>query len=116
MNIAVFASHGGSDPQAIIDGCKSKKINAEVKLVISNYLDSMSLQRTKNEGILGYYLSQKVIPNNDELDRRILKILGENKIDMIFFAGYMKVLGYSVFRKYENRMFNINPALLSKYG
>lgn len=60
MNIAVFASHGGSDLQAIIDGCKSKKINAEVKLVISNNLDSMSLQRAKNDSKLersnrGYY-------------------------------------------------------------
>ncbi|WP_243128298.1 formyltransferase family protein [Clostridium chromiireducens] len=76
----------------------------------------MSLQRSKNEGILGYYLSQKVIPNNDELDRRILNILGENKIDMIFLAGYMKMLGYPVLRKYENRIFNIHPALLPKYG
>ena len=28
MNIAVFASHGGSDLQAIIDGCKNNQINA----------------------------------------------------------------------------------------
>lgn len=85
MNIAVFASHGGSDLQAIINGCKSEKINAHVKLVISNNLDSMALQRAKNEGILGYHISQKVIPNNNELDRKILNILDENKIDIIFF-------------------------------
>ena len=36
MNIAVFASHGGSDLQAIIDGCKNNKINAEVVVVIEN--------------------------------------------------------------------------------
>ena len=29
MNIAVFASHGGSDLQAIIDGCKNNQINAK---------------------------------------------------------------------------------------
>ena len=33
MNIAVFASHGGSDLQAIINGCKSNKIGANVLLL-----------------------------------------------------------------------------------
>lgn len=116
MNIAVFASHGGSDLQAIIDGCKSGKVNAQVKLVISNNSNSMALQRAKNEGILGYHISQKVITDNDELDKKILSILVENEIDMIFLAGYLKMLGTSVLQKYSNRIFNIHPALLPKYG
>ena len=59
MNIAVFASHGGSDLQAIIDGCKSNKINATVMAVISNNADSMALQRANNENISAYHLSAK---------------------------------------------------------
>lgn len=116
MNIAVFASHGGSDLQAIIDGCKSEKINSQVKLVISNNSNSMALQRAKNEGILGYHISQKVVPDNGELDKKILSILDENEIDIIFLAGYLKMLGTSVLQKYSNRIFNIHPALLPKYG
>lgn len=116
MNIAVFASHGGSDLQAIIDGCKSGKINAQVKLVISNNSNSMALQRAKNQGILGYHISQKVIPDNGELDKKILSTLEKNEIDMIFLAGYLKILGTSVLQKYSNRIFNIHPALLPKYG
>ena len=34
MNIAVLASHGGSDMQAIVDGCKNNKIDANVAVVI----------------------------------------------------------------------------------
>lgn len=45
MNIAVFASHGGSDLQAIMDGCKNNQINAKVAVVISNNGSSMALQR-----------------------------------------------------------------------
>ena len=54
MNIAVFASHGGSDLQAIMDGCKNNKINANVAVVISNNGDSMALQRAKNDKIPAY--------------------------------------------------------------
>ncbi len=59
MNIAVFASHGGSDLQAIIDGCKNNRIKAEVVAVISNNGDSMALQRAKNENIPAFHLSAK---------------------------------------------------------
>lgn len=57
MNIAVFASHGGSDLQAIIDGCKNGKINAAVAVVISNNGDSMALQRSNDAGIPNYHMS-----------------------------------------------------------
>ena len=58
MNIAVFASHGGSDLQAIINGCKSNKIGADVSVAISNNGSSMALQRANKEGIPSYHLSR----------------------------------------------------------
>lgn len=45
LRIAVFASHGGSDLQAIIDGCKGGKLDAQVCVVISNNSGSMALER-----------------------------------------------------------------------
>ena len=59
MNIAVFASHGGSDMQAIIDGCKSGQINAKVAVMITNNEDSKAMQRAIKEDIPHYYLSTK---------------------------------------------------------
>lgn len=59
MNIAVFASHGGSDLQAIIDGCSNNQINANVAVVISNNGSSMALQRANDVGIPAYHLNAK---------------------------------------------------------
>lgn len=116
MNIAVFASHGGSDLQAIIDGCKNKKIDAKVSVVISNNGDSMALQRAANENIPSYHLSAKKFGSEELLAKEILNVLSEYNIDMIFLAGYMRMLHISVLQKYNNRIFNIHPALLPKYG
>lgn len=116
MNIVVFASHGGSDLQAIIDGCKSGRLKAGVCAVISNNSDSLALERAKREGIDNYYLSHKVINDTAELDRQMLEVLISHNTDMIFLAGYMRMLGRSILRHYENRVFNIHPALLPKYG
>ncbi len=116
MNIAVFASHGGSDLQAIIDGCKSGSLGAKVCAVISNNSNSLALERARKEKIDNYHISQKVIPNSEDLDNRLLEILSYHETDMIFLAGYMRMLGIPILRNYENRIFNIHPALLPKYG
>lgn len=116
MNIAVFASHGGSDLQAIIDGCKDNRINANVEVVISNNGSSMALQRAENENIPAYHLSAKKSGNEDLLAKEILDVLSEYDIDMIFLAGYMRMLHVSILEKYNNRIFNIHPALLPKFG
>ena len=116
MNIAVFASHGGSDLQAIIDGCKNHAINAKVVVVISNNSDSMALQRAVNENIPNYHLSSRQYDSEELLARRILQVLDKYSVDMIFLAGYMRMLHTSILEKYNNRVFNIHPALLPKYG
>lgn len=116
MNIAVFASHGGSDMQAIVDGCKQRRIDANVTVVISNNADSMALVRAENEGIPHYYLSAKSMGSEEALAERLLDVLEEYHVDMIFLAGYLRLLHVSILRKYKNRIFNIHPALLPKYG
>ena len=116
MNIAVFASHGGSDLQAIIDGCKNNQINASVVCVISNNGDSMALKRAENDNIPAYHMSAKKYGDEETLSSEILKVLSSHSVDMIFLAGYMRMLHISVLQKYDNSIFNIHPALLPKFG
>ena len=116
MNIAVFASHGGSDLQAIIDGCKGGKIDACVAVVISNNGESMALQRANDAGIPNYHMSAKKYGSEETLAKEILSVLDKYSINMIFLAGYMRMLHISILEKYNNRIFNIHPALLPKFG
>lgn len=116
MNIAVFASHGGSDLQAIIDGCKNERINAVVAVVISNNGDSTALQRAANENIPNFHMSAKKYGSEEHLAKEILTVLKRYNVDMIFLAGYMRLLHVTILKEYDNRIFNIHPALLPKFG
>ena len=116
MNIAVFASHNGSDLQAIIDACSSGKIKAKVCAVFSNNSDSRALQRAKEAGIDNFHVSATVFGNEEAMNVEILKILDAHDPDIIFLAGYLKKFGVDIVKKYHNRVFNIHPALLPKYG
>lgn len=116
LRIAVFASHGGSDLQAIIDGCKGGALAAQVCVVISNNSDSMALERAKREGIPALHLSAKQSGDEERLAANILEALETYRADMIFLAGYMRRLHPGILARFHHRVFNIHPALLPKYG
>ncbi|MBQ5761612.1 MAG: phosphoribosylglycinamide formyltransferase [Clostridia bacterium] len=115
-NITVFASHGGSDMQAIIDGCKSGAINGRVVAVISNNADSYALVRAQKEGIDRYHIAQSKYPDEESMVKAIHEVLDSHNTDMVFLAGYLKKIDPSIIKKYENNIYNIHPALLPKYG
>jgi len=116
LKMAIFASHGGSNLQSIIDGCKIGVINGEVSVVISNNGNSISLGRAQKENIPYYHMSSKVFGDEDKLDDAMVDILEQHSVNLIVLAGYMKILGPKVLRKYKGRILNIHPALLPKYG
>ena len=116
MKIAVFASHNGSVLQSIIDGCNENILCAEVCAVFSNNSQSVALKRARDNNIPAFHFSQKVIPDLEQLENAVLDKLMECETNIIFLAGYMKKLGSSILRAYENNIFNIHPSLLPKYG
>lgn len=76
----------------------------------------MALQRAKKENIDNYYLSAKSLGSEELLAKILLEVLEKYDVDMIFLAGYMRKLHDSILNEYKNRVFNIHPALLPKYG
>ena len=61
-------------------------------------------------------MSAKKYGSEDALAEEILRVLAAHEIDMIFLAGYMRMLHVDILTKYYNRVFNIHPALLPKFG
>ena len=116
LKLAVFASHGGTNMQPIIEASKSGNLAAEVVCIISNNSDSMALQRAINEGIPGIHISQKLFENESDYINEILKTLKLYSVDLIILAGYMKMIPLEIIKAYRNRILNIHPALLPKFG
>ena len=116
MNIAFFASHRGSNMQAVIDAVNAGRLNARACVVISNNGDSETLEKAQQGGIPNYHLSSKTHPDPGKLDDEILNVLERHRTDWIVLAGYMKKLGPQVLQKYKGRIINIHPSLLPKYG
>jgi len=102
--------------QAVIDACKSGRLNARPRIVISNNSASGALQRARREGIAHAHLSSVTHPEPCELDRAICDTLRQHDVDLVVLAGYMKRVGPQTLAGYAGRIINIHPALLPRFG
>lgn len=116
INLALFASHNGSNVQAILDACRDGNLDAQVCAVISNNSTSYALERARASQVPVFHLSSRAYPDEAELDKAILATLIHQKADWIILAGYMKKLGPATLARYSNRVVNTHPSLLPKYG
>lgn len=117
MNIGFFASHGGSNFQALAEACRDGIIPATAAVLICNNADAPALSRAKSLGIPAHHLCLgALIPDAATLDRRCLEILRRYAVDLVVLCGYMKKIGPLVLDAYRGRMINTHPALVPKFG
>lgn len=111
INLAVFASGGGTNCENIIRYFKdSDKVN--VALVVANKTGIPALEKAERLGV-----PTRVLPKAD-LNREdvVLPLMKEYSIDFIVLAGFLLVIPDFLIREYDRRMINLHPALLPKFG
>lgn len=116
LRLAVFASHEGTNLQALIDAQFEGRLLAEIVCVISNNSDSGALRRANSANIPGYHITDKMYDDLNDYIQALLGILEKHNVNLIALAGYMKMMPVEIIRKYNNHILNIHPALLPKYG
>lgn len=112
--IAVLASGGGSNLQAILDyfDTLGDRRGGDVVLVASNRPEAGALERAARRDIPAVVLRND--KTGDGMDLAVA--LREHRIDLIVLAGYLKLVPAEVVRAYEGRIINIHPALLPAFG
>ena len=116
LPIGVLASHGGTNLQAIIDACADGSLDAEIRVVISNNSRSLALERARRANISTAHLSSVTHPDPACLDAAIADTLTSHDVELVALAGYMRKLGPRTLGRYRNRILNVHPALLPKFG
>ncbi len=114
--LGFFVSHRGSNMRAIVDACHDGRVDAQPALLISNNRSSAALAWAAETGLAHTYLSLKNTESEEALDAAHLHALRDAGVDLIVLAGYMRKIGPNVLSAYANRILNIHPALLPKYG
>ncbi len=113
--IAVFASGFGSNLQALIDFSEKFEINGKIVLVFSNNKNAYALKRAELKGIKNVCFSLEDFKSRQLYEKEILKLLENEKIELIVLAGYMLLVGNVILDKYKYKILNIHPALLPSF-
>ena len=112
FKIAVLVSGGGTNLQEIIDNIENKRLNCKIEYIIADR-DCYSLERGRKYNIKSVLLDKKEYGN--KLSNEINKVL-ENKVDLIVLAGYLSIIDKDFISDWTNKIINIHPSLLPKYG
>lgn len=116
ISIAVLASGGGSNFEAIHNAIKKGDLNAEIKLVFSDTAKAKVLEKAKTRNINNKTFQIKDFSSRDDYEKALGDLLEQTNVDFIVLAGYMKLLGSDFIKRFENRIINIHPALLPSFA
>ncbi len=109
-NIAVFVSGNGTNLQRIADFFQDDD-NVNIACVVCNNPDAYAIQRAEKMNIPVVMVNKKIL--NDE---SFVKVLKDKGVDFIVLAGFLLLIPASLVKAYPNKIINIHPALLPKYG
>ena len=110
-HLAVFASGSGTNAENIINFFSDDK-NIEISLILSNKKDAFVLKRAENLNVKSVYFSK----DDFYKSQKVIDILHENQIDFIILAGFLWLIPKNIISEFDNKIVNIHPALLPKYG
>lgn len=115
LPIGVLASGSGSNLQSIIDHIEQGRLDAVIRIVISNNPDAFALKRAEKHGLPGMVIRHQDYPSREEFDRKMAETLVDAGVELVVMAGFMRVLSPLFLRMFPRRVINIHPALLPAF-
>jgi len=115
LNIAVLASGEGTNFQVLIDLYKNKKLDIEIKLLISNKENAGCIKRAIKNDIPYSLVIENKYENKEKFEDKIIKILKESNVELIVMAGWMKIASENFVNTFKDKIINIHPSLLPSF-
>ena len=116
INMAVFASGSGSNFINLFNKTTNNNLNGKIVLLVSNNPNSGAVKFAKNSDISVKIINKFRYKNKTTINKEYKSSLKEKKIDLILLAGFMKKIPVDLIKIYRNKILNIHPSLLPKYG
>ena len=113
LRLAVLLSGGGRTLLNIDEHITAGKLPAEVAVVIASR-QCEGVQRSKDAGHDVHLVPYKEMPDTQTYSRKICKILGAARVDLVIQAGFLSL--WHIPEQYAGRVMNIHPALLPSFG
>jgi len=112
INIAIFASGSGSNAENLFN-YYANSTNVKIKLVITNNENAGIVERANRYRKNIQIISKTALTNYTE---QLIDFLQTEKVDLIVLAGFLLKVPEALVKAFPNRIINLHPALLPKFG
>lgn len=114
--VAILASGGGSNAQALMQAMRAEDFPAEAVLLFSDKANAYALERAKALEVMTLYLDPSGYVSREDFDGALLRVLQNLHIEIVCMAGYMRIVSAGLVEAFQGRMLNVHPSLLPKFG
>jgi len=115
LKLGILVSGRGSNMVSILEAIKEKKLDADVKIVISNKPLAPALQKAESYHVKTKVLSSIKTEPREIYDAKLLKLLIEYDVDTVVLAGFTRIITSVLINAFKYRIINIHPALLPSF-
>lgn len=115
VRLGVLISGTGTNLQAIIDAIAQGRLQAEIRLVISNRRAAPGLRRAQEAGLRTLVIDHRGFASRQEFDWELRQALEEASVELVILAGFMRLLSPVMLEGFPDRIMNIHPALLPAF-
>ncbi len=117
MNIAVLASGGGTNLQALIDAWRCGQFRGStLSVVASDRREAGALRRAEAVDLPTLFVDPTRFPERTAFDGELQRLLAPYTPDLVCLAGYLRILTPGFVAHFPQRILNIHPALLPSFG
>lgn len=113
--LAVLVSGRGSNLEAILQGCESGEIPAEVGIVVSDNPAAGALVKAARHGVASKVIERAGFSQRGEFEAALATACLDSRADLICLAGFMRLLGADFLDRFPGRVINIHPSLLPSF-
>jgi phosphoribosylglycinamide formyltransferase-1 len=117
LRLGVLGSGKGSNFRALMEQINDGRLDAEVRIVISDVEDAGILSLARDFQIPGLYVRPgrfraKLEP---EVEKDVVRLLREASVELVILAGFMRIAKQSLLEAFPRKIINIHPSLLPKF-
>lgn len=115
LKLGVLASGRGSNFQSIINAINSRRLIAEILVLITDNASAFAIERAKKHGIEYLVISPKEYSSGDDFFVKIAEELKKRDAGLVILAGFMRIVRKPLIDAFPNLIMNIHPALLPAF-
>lgn len=115
QHLGVLISGRGTNLAAIVRAIARGRLDASIRVVVSNVAAAEGLRIASDAGIPTVVLPHQMHAGREAYDRALVEVLREHGVGLVCLAGFMRLLGPAFCATFPHRVLNIHPSLLPAF-